>query len=161
MSSGASYRGPTGAFNVRLGSGRSAAFRGLGGGGVLSQPSLAEEIQSMRDAMVNGRLVVAGPVSPERAFCPYRRGVVLAPPSKPTPPYSPRGGLCCSKISLDKFICVRRLSWRKPDRFPRLRSSVHACPGGQVLENLSGFHCIAVAKRSGRDRPRACRDHCV
>ena len=27
----------------------------------------------MREAMVNGRLVVAGPVSPEKAFCPSCR----------------------------------------------------------------------------------------
>ena len=30
----------------------------------------------MREVMVNGRLVVAGPVSPEKAFCPSCRGVV-------------------------------------------------------------------------------------
>ena len=30
----------------------------------------------MREAMVNGRLVVAGPVSPEEAFCPACGGAV-------------------------------------------------------------------------------------
>ena len=30
----------------------------------------------MRDAMGNGRMVVAGPVSPEKAFCPSCSGVV-------------------------------------------------------------------------------------
>ena len=30
----------------------------------------------MREAMVNGRLVVAGPVSPEKAICPSCSGVV-------------------------------------------------------------------------------------
>ena len=30
----------------------------------------------MREAIAHGRLVAAGPTSPENAFCPYCRGVV-------------------------------------------------------------------------------------
>ncbi len=33
--------------------------------------------------------------------------------------------------------------------------------GTDSLENLSGFHCITVAKCPIRGRPRACRDHHV